>query len=710
MKKRHKSIHYNNSDLDGYYGCQDKVFYVIDERLGDGAEGIVFSCYQMGNKQHKYAAKIYHKENQERISKLIWLITQYKNGRFKGLANVVFPKQLLSSSSKGEGHIVGFLMEFVPGFDLRATIGRTNWVLNHWTRKELVQFCLALLKTFTRLHEVGILMADINPSNIRVDEKEHKPRFIDTDSYQITIEGDLEPTYVCKGYTVDFSTPKFLHLLAENTNGEIDFRRDLSAEYHAITVLLFMVLMIGRNPYSKAGRSELKKQIVDKVFQFPLETNFHQAFQPTMRIWYSMTPEMRTAFHNTFAKEKPISPKEWIDILRDYLEKMRIGYYTNQIFPVGNGSIDSDNRLFGLDPQPFSVDSPFYKELHQFVYQPKRVSRCCSVVEIGGDSIRMITCDDPVDVVSTQRFSIQHLFVSEKTGLKICSRMNTEGKIDPIVTKNVISSAIDVVWEDMMGNNKIYPGRVFSYGTHWLRLATNRRTIIQHLRRETDLIIGLTEEQEECRFSAQGAYLNLLSSGLSEQDFPLISLELTPTCFRIVSRTPDGRFDYLSETLGLQTLKHLLRPEGKCETIIVFDRINEIIESRIQYLPIAEWMSRNGLEDNNFWPVVTGDSWKNVLQGLSLDNNLSFGHCISISVSDLSKLLIQHKNYLSQYHTIDQLYEYTCKEDSYGHISLEAILTLSLYIPILKRLGLGKVYVFGRSTAYGALYYHCFTK
>lgn len=694
-------------DLDGYYGYQDKTFYVIDERLGDGAEGIVFSCYPIGNKKHKYAAKIFRPGKiHERIDKLNWLVTQNRNQRFKKLHNVVFPKQLLSIDATGDGQIVGYLMDYVPGVDLRATIGRTNWVINHWTRKELVQFCLSLLKTFIRLHEVGILMADINTSNIRVDEKEHKPWFIDTDSYQVTIEGDNNPTYLCNGYTIDFSTPKFVQQLANN---EISFQRELDAEYHAITVLLFMVLMVGSNPYSKAGRSDLKQQIKAKAFQYSLEIKPNKVSQPKMRIWYSMTPEMRKTFHNTFAKEEPSSPEEWTKILTQYLGKIRNGYCSSEIFPLGNGTVAFDNQIFGLEPLPFRVDSSFYSELHQFVYnQQKDCIR--SVIEIGGDSVRMITYDNPEDVKLTNRLDCNHLFVSEKVGLAISSRMNAEGVIDPLLAKNIIASAIDYVWEDIMGGKGIYPGCVFSYGTHWLRLAKNRRTIIQDLRTETDLMIGLTEEQEECRFSAQGIYLSILSSGLSDQDIPLINLELTPSCFRLVSHTPDGRNDYLNDSLGLLTLKRLLGPSGKNETRIAFNSINEIIERRILYLPIAEWMSRNGLETNNYLPIVSGDYWKIVLQGLIHESNLSFGKYFSISVSELQEILVRYKKYLSQFSSTELLIENACKEDSNVNSYLTAFLTLSLYIPILKRLGLENVYVFGRSSVYGALFYHCISK
>ena len=214
VKKKNDVSYFSLLDQDG-----KSVFLLEDTKIGSGGEAQVFRY------RKNLAAKIYRSYDEEREAKLKILLNKDLDKAF------CLPQRLLYDK---KGRIVGYLMPFIKGHILGESIFQPmefKQLFPRWTRVELTQLALTCLKAIANLHQNGILIGDLNASNIIV-KNPNDVSFIDVDSYQIE-------KYMCKvGTCSAFTSPRLQGM---------DFQkvpRLFEDDYFATTTLLFMIFLL----------------------------------------------------------------------------------------------------------------------------------------------------------------------------------------------------------------------------------------------------------------------------------------------------------------------------------------------------------------------------------------------------------------------------------------------------------------------------------
>ncbi len=288
-------------------------------RTGEGGEGIV---YDAGNGM---VAKIYHADKctTRREAKVRLLAS--RPIRLKG---VCAPQRMLFSN----GFFAGCLMPEAKGFGLEGPLDKC---FAGWSRADLVQLAVTILKTIGSLHRLNVLVGDVNLSNIRIVSPD-EAYLVDCDSVQVA---NLPCPVGHEMYTApeirgrDFST----------------FLRSKSSENHAVAALIFMLLMPDED-LDESGKYRLGARRISSdpfLLDYP---GFHRGEPLTLcrraRIWSHLPDDLKSAFGRTFdsrgslhAEADRLGVAGWILRLNAYRERLLDGTLladdplANEIYP-----------------------------------------------------------------------------------------------------------------------------------------------------------------------------------------------------------------------------------------------------------------------------------------------------------------------------------------------------------------------------------------
>lgn len=289
----------------------------LSAQLGAGGEGQVFEL-----KGDDRVAKIYHGDQLtgNRIAKLELMASRAvsRNG-------ICWPEKLVYTS---DGSPVGYVMQKAHGHPLQKSVfvkPLLSQRFPQWQRENLVNVCISFLEHMQYLHDLNVLVGDINPMNVLVDGDGTSVFIVDTDSFQV--EG-----FPCPVGTVNFSPP---HLQHKNFKTLLRTEDD---ELFAIATMLFMILVPGKPPYSQQGGESPEKNILDANFPYPLGDD-HKSKNvspgPWRYIWSHLPYRLKELFHKAFRENQRIGISEWLDALRAYQNDITKGYLSNDIFPAG---------------------------------------------------------------------------------------------------------------------------------------------------------------------------------------------------------------------------------------------------------------------------------------------------------------------------------------------------------------------------------------
>ena len=305
----------------------DKNEIVLNDFIAEGGEGAVFTLQNC-----EYVAKIY--KPKRRTKKLKKKLNSMIENSIKS-KNIAWPQYLLYNE---KGHFVGFVMKRVPSNCMQ--IGHTALMINNndvrerfipdWTREDLVKNALAIIRLFRILHSKGIIMGDINPSNIMINPKNsNEVYFVDCDSYQI---GD----YLCTVGTPIFTSPDYY----KRCNMKPDYsrvKRAIEDEYYAIATLVFEILMNGQAPFSSKSteKSDIISDICNHKFAYRTKENTGADTPdgPYRMIWNNLHYDCKSKFASIFVENKVINDDQWINSLTRYLMEIQNGVYTKELFP-----------------------------------------------------------------------------------------------------------------------------------------------------------------------------------------------------------------------------------------------------------------------------------------------------------------------------------------------------------------------------------------
>lgn len=293
------------------------------KKLGSGGEGAVFETDQGG-----FLCKVYHPNRltvgaQQKIE----LMTTRK------VANpaICWP---LEPVIDGQGVFRGFLMPRGSGDPLgHGLFIPTVWLGKrpNWTRRESAQLAIRVLEQIDYLHRMRVLLGDINPMNILVQD-EKTVFFVDCDSFQVEC------------FPCPVGSPNFV---APEIQG-VDFSHFLRTEEHelfAVATLLFMIMMPGKSPYSHQGGADGAANIRKMHFPYPLgEKASAGAPEGAWRFcWSHLARPIKEAFHQSFHEDFKGQPRVRVAVwLRSFREYERILNKAIEVFvgPVAQYGFD----------------------------------------------------------------------------------------------------------------------------------------------------------------------------------------------------------------------------------------------------------------------------------------------------------------------------------------------------------------------------------
>lgn len=297
---------------------------VLGERIARGKEG---SVYAIEDEPH-LVAKIFKRgrvttHRKEKVE----LMVQHK----VRLPGVCFPESILTY----DGEFVGFTMRRAQDANvLSDTIfipQELERLYPGWTRRELVDVCLSFLKRVKSLHELNIIIGDINPNNVMLGNQKDA-WIIDIDSVQV--DG-----YPCPVGWDEFTAPEIL--------GGVQGLRSIEHELFAIAVMLFMIMMTGTFPYENSGSDDTIENIKSGLFPYGFEGKSERDLQPPLRwlyVWSHLSRELKSYFWNSFHRDgthyqpaSRITVDEWIKAFEGF--KRNLGYrdvdpQSLEIFPI----------------------------------------------------------------------------------------------------------------------------------------------------------------------------------------------------------------------------------------------------------------------------------------------------------------------------------------------------------------------------------------
>lgn len=309
---------------------------VLGDLLGEGGEGSVYAV--QGDQSQ--VVKVFDKDHrtEHRKAKLDLLISHELE-----LHGIGFPTAIITNS---DGDFVGYAMPRASGKELQTTImrpARFRRVYPTWTKADLVDVCISFLEKVAYLHSLNILLGDINPKNLMVDENKNV-WIIDADSWQV------------EGYPCPVGTAMFT---ASSITGDYaEALRTVEEERFAVATMLFMILITGQFPYARAGADGGDFVALIKegkfAFQFQGASDQDQPEGNWKFMWSHLPFQVKRLFWNTFQRQggsrydRRPTASEWLAAFREYRN-----------FFGGNDDFDPmSNDVYPFRFRAFRPDTP----------------------------------------------------------------------------------------------------------------------------------------------------------------------------------------------------------------------------------------------------------------------------------------------------------------------------------------------------------------
>lgn len=283
--------------------------------ISSGGEGTIYETDQQDT-----VCKIYHRDRlttlRERKIKLMLSRRIVKAG-------LCWP---LDYATNASGEFVGYVMPRAQGRPMQRSMF-VKPVLEQsfpeWTRVDLVNLCLAFLEHVRHLHQLNIIIGDVNPLNLLVTAESNRLAIVDTDSFQI--EG-----FPCPVGTVNFTPPEIQGANYAN------FLRTREQELFAVATMLFMILHPGKPPYAQQGGGDPAANIKGRQFAYPYHgtTTGRAPEGPWQLIWANLPSRLQEAFWKVFQGNQRVGVDEWWSILKAYRSDLLKGWHSNELFPT----------------------------------------------------------------------------------------------------------------------------------------------------------------------------------------------------------------------------------------------------------------------------------------------------------------------------------------------------------------------------------------
>ena len=571
-------------DTGKYVGYLMRCYYMDDEKgegtlkriiasqfVNSGGEGTVYQLDGASNftESHQYVVKIYNNPDKINVDKLTRLKDIFEQNR-ECRSRICYPRFLVYDKPEG-GKCVGMLMLKCDSSDTLYNIVSSiqNLRNRNWTRAELVTMAIDILERFEAIHQMGLLMGDVNLNNIlvAVNSKSKMPMsvIIDVDSFQI---GDDE-RFLCPVFRHEFLSPR-LQMQGEKSS----FLRTLNDEYYAIAVLIFNILFLGRHPYETSRPQCLENQIRARDFLFPQGYDQHNDVLrgAYLRIWRSLSEGLRKAFYDTFhqadSSREFMSPHEWIPLLEEYRDQMRNNSLPRTIYPRNKDILDSYLPKFEIDGSNFAGNAQYGCYLNELAKSEGGDN--CAIIELGATWISLFTpngrgSDEMQELLRNYIYCIK-----------------PDGTLD--IEKFVKNT--DSHWElfkrTVVG---LLPKitKLYIYSGSFLRNIKNRDEVIATIKERWSLNIGVLSVAKEVDmlFGTQG--------GKGKKGAMAVNIGYTSTLLAVWGDKKPKIVEL--GNLGLTVLRNCIfgtSAEGVTRTDLQFAQIDKEIEDRLQRVKLPK--------------------------------------------------------------------------------------------------------------------------
>lgn len=242
------------------------------------------------------------KDLQVKIYQASWLNISYFEDKARKMVEkhiecegICWPIALLYNA---QGEFVGILVPSAEGYQLKQELMSQHGLERNfpeWNRKNLTHLTKVILEKIVYLQDRNILFGLINPSTIFVKD-ENTVYFTEMDTYQI--EG-----YPILSHEQVFEAPE---LQDEKEKLRLYSKQE---DNYGIALLVFMILLPGKFPYSKGKNRTISESIknMDFVFNYGTHGEEHGAkelFGLWRFAWSHLGNNLKQAFYNTFQKGK----------------------------------------------------------------------------------------------------------------------------------------------------------------------------------------------------------------------------------------------------------------------------------------------------------------------------------------------------------------------------------------------------------------------
>ena len=335
---------------DSFTAMRLKRPVTLGKKLGEGGEGSVYAIAGHSG----LVAKLYDRKNRTRAreTKLRRILGKPFDIEEVAKLRIALPFDILTDNG---GHFCGYLMPKIDGIPLKTAFFSRKRLENRFPdadRITLVDFSLHFLRQLEFLHGHGILVGDINPLNIMVDPKHPTEGWlIDTDSFQV----DELPCPV----GTDIFTPA--HLQGKNFKTLV---RTVEDELFSTAIMLFMILMIGKHPYSRIGGENPADNIRARAFPYRSIGRLDDVPAGVWSyIWSHFPRKLKLAFERVFRDGERPELHEWRSVLEEYRYLLDRGRFCNDIVPLSFRSRNAVTVACRDCGREFQMDAKFHEEL-----------------------------------------------------------------------------------------------------------------------------------------------------------------------------------------------------------------------------------------------------------------------------------------------------------------------------------------------------------
>lgn len=293
------------------YGSQNKPIVLLAEVMVN-SDSITYETNLVG-----VWAKIYVKEslttlNEEKCKRMLTKKLN-KDG-------ICWPQDSLHDI---DGIFAGILVPMAEGIPLSQCIfkGIDNGIRKYfpaWDKRQLVQLTNTILNIIVYLHKWGVLFGCLNPSSILVKD-ENTVYFTDMDHYQI--EG-----FPCMIRNTMFTAPELQDKLQRNKL----YFCTVNQEKYAVALLVFMLMMPGKMPYTIKDNNHAPEAIMQQNFAFSYkgEHGSDRSVGSWRFVWSHLTP-FKEIFYRTFQKgerfnlpEDRPTDKQWVRVTSAFKDEL----------------------------------------------------------------------------------------------------------------------------------------------------------------------------------------------------------------------------------------------------------------------------------------------------------------------------------------------------------------------------------------------------